>query len=292
MSRIECPNSGKDSSLCNLSKINGCVRDKPDVGLMQCSDCQLVTHSKDLSRDVNYESGTMHDWASGYSDSLAPPVEDINRRLKALRDMPSAGSKKLLDFGCGVGTMLNALSSDFDVSGLEPDEGARLVARGEGYKIFADTNEILNQNLKFDFVTLFHVVEHFYGPSIEFERIYEILNPGGYLIIETPNSNDALLSFYENEEFQKFTYWSHHPMLHSSKSLSSVVSRNGFRVTSNGGVQRYGLNNHLYWLANGKPGGHEAWKTWIPTEIEPLYEQMLVDRMVCDTLWLIAQKET
>jgi hypothetical protein len=62
-------------------------------------------------------------------------------------------------------------------------------------------------------------------------------------------------------------------------------------VTSNGGVQRYGLNNHLYWLANGKPGGHEAWKTWIPTEIEPLYEQMLINRMACDTLWLIAQKE-
>ena len=291
MPRIECPNSGKDFSSCNLSKIKGCVRDKPDVGLLQCSDCQLVTHSKDISQDVNYKSGTMHDWASGYSDSLAPPVEDINRRVEALRAMSSAGSKKLLDFGCGFGTMLNALASEFEVSGLEPDEGARLAARSDGHKVFADTNEILNENLKFDYVTLFHVVEHFYEPSVEFQRIYEILNPGGYLIIETPNSNDALLSFYENEEFQNFTYWSHHPMLHSSESLSSVVSRNGFRITSNGGIQRYGLNNHLYWLAKGKPGGHVAWETWIPTEIEPLYEQMLVSRMVCDTLWLIAQKE-
>ena len=291
MPQINCPFEEKSSTHCKWVLISGSVRDQPDVGLMKCSDCYLVTHSKDLSQDVNYESGTMHDWASGYGDSLAPPVEDINRRLETLRAMPIAGSKKLLDFGCGFGTMLNALASDFEVSGLEPDEGARLAARGEGHKVFSDTNEILNQNLKFDFVTLFHVVEHFYEPSVEFQRIYEILNPGGYLIIETPNSNDALLSFYENEEFQKFTYWSHHPMLHSSKSLSSIVSRNGFRVTSNGGVQRYGLNNHLYWLANGKPGGHEAWKTWIPTEIEPLYEQMLVNRMVCDTLWLIAQKE-
>ena len=291
MLQINCPFEEKSSTHCKWVLIPGSVRDQPGVGLLQCSDCHLVTHSKDLSQDVNYESGTMHDWASGYSDSLAPPVEDINRRLEAIRAMPNAGSKKLLDFGCGFGTMLNALASDFEVSGLEPDEGARLAARGEGHKVYSDTNEILNQNSKFDFVTLFHVVEHFYEPSVEFQRIYEILNPGGYLIIETPNSNDALLTFYENEEFQKFTYWSHHPMLHSSKSLSSVVSRNGFRVTSNGGVQRYGLNNHLYWLANGKPGGHEAWKTWIPTEIEPLYEQMLINRMACDTLWLIAQKE-
>ena len=103
MLQINCPLEEKSSTHCKWVLISGSVRDQPDVGLLQCSDCHLVTHSKDLSQDVNYESGTMHDWASGYSDSLAPPVEDINRRLEALRAMPNAGSKKLLDFGCGFG---------------------------------------------------------------------------------------------------------------------------------------------------------------------------------------------
>jgi len=289
--QIECTLLDRPSTGCPWVKINGSIRDRPDVGLVQCTKCELITHEIDLSAEVKYASGTMHNWASGYSDALLPPIQDVERRLAALKALSKARKKKLLDFGCGSGTMLSALSEDFDTYGLEPDEGARLSAQNSGHQVFSNTDEILDQNLKFDFVTLFHVVEHFYEPSTEFERIHRLLNPGGYLVIETPNSNDALISFYKNQEFQNFTYWSHHPMLHSSKSLGSVVKGNGFKVVENSGVQRYGINNHLYWLANGKPGGHEAWKTWIPTEIEPLYEQMLINRMVCDTLWLIAQKE-
>jgi len=290
MQHIQCPSDNEFSSNCKWLPIDGSVRDRPDVGLVQCTKCELITHKIDLSAEVKYASGTMHNWTSGYSDALLPPIQDVERRLVALKALSKASKKKLLDFGCGSGTMLSALSGDFDTYGLEPDEGAKLSAQNSGHQVFSDTDEILDQNLKFDFVTLFHVVEHFYEPSTEFERIHRLLNPGGYLVIETPNSNDALISFYKNQEFQNFTYWSHHPMLHSSKSLGSMVKGNGFKVVENSGVQRYGINNHLYWLAIGKPGGHEIWKSWIPAEIEALYEEMLVKKMACDTLWLIAQR--
>ncbi len=33
----------------------------------------LVTHGQDLSRDINYGSVSMHNWASGYGETLPGP---------------------------------------------------------------------------------------------------------------------------------------------------------------------------------------------------------------------------
>ena len=142
--------------------------------------------------------------------------------------------------------------------------------------------------MTFDFVTLFHVVEHFYDPDTELRNIRKVLKPNGLILIETPNSQDALLTKYASEKFRKFTYWSHHPMLHSHKSLEALVNRSGFTVLENLGCQRYGLANHLYWLREGKPGGHEVWSDFIDVETESEYEKDLVSLHLNDTLLLVA----
>ena len=148
----------------------------------------------------------------------------------------------------------------------------------------------IDDSVQVDVVSLFHVVEHFYDPTIELQRIHNLLRPGGLVVIETPNSDDALLSKYENSEFQNFTYWSHHPMLHSHKSLQALVERNNFTVLENLGIQRYDLNNHLYWLAKGLPSGHEVWSGSLSVEAIESYARSLKATKTCDTLWLVAQK--
>ena len=233
----------------------------------------------------------MHDWAAGYGDTLPGPATDTTRRVASIRYLEEKYKfKSILDFGCGRGGMIEAFSTFYETLGIEPDLGARDLANQKGSKVYESAELALVDGVCVDVVTLFHVVEHFYDPTIELERVYNLLRPGGLVIIETPNSYDALLTKYENSKFQNFTYWSHHPMLHSHKSLQALVERNNFTVLENLGTQRYDLNNHLYWLAKGLPGGHEAWINALSVDAIESYARSLEANKVCDTLWLVAQK--
>ena len=77
------------------------------------------------------------------------------------------------------------------------------------------------------------------------------------MIIEVPNSSDALLTLYENEPFQNFTYWSQHLFLFNEKTMTELVKKAGLKLNWIKHVQRYPLSNNLYWLAKGEPGGHQ-----------------------------------
>ena len=290
--RIECPTFGEPAELCAWIPRDGSVRDNRNTGIIECQSCHLVTHASDLSESVNYESGTMHDWASGYGGTLPIPEMDTIRRVDAIKEFQKKHEslKSILDFGCGNGGMVEALSNYFETIGVEPDLQAREIATEKGLKIFENAESVIEAGIIVDAVTLFHVVEHFYDPTPELKRIYKILKPQGLLIIETPNSNDALLTKYKDTNFQNFTYWSHHPMLHSHESLAALIERNGYTILENQGVQRYDLNNHLYWLSQGQPGGQEIWKGSLLAGALTSYAESLVENRICDTLWLVAQK--
>jgi SAM-dependent methyltransferase len=288
---IECPSGKASVDDCPWKKRNGSIRDFPEYGVEECSDCQLVTHERDLREFIDYRSGSMHSWAAGYGGTLETPKQDISRRVEAIKAVSQSHKvKRILDFGSGNGEMISALSDQFSVEGLEPEEQARKRCISEGIKVFASVDELTKSSAKFDLVTLFHVVEHFYNPKIEFARIYDLLNPGGLLILETPNAEDALLTEYQNEAFSNFTYWSHHPMLHSSVSLSNLVATAGFSNIDAKMVQRYGLANHLYWMTEQKAGGHVHWENKFSPVTETSYAQDLIKQGKADTLWLKAEK--
>ena len=233
----------------------------------------------------------MHNWASGYGGTFANPVEDISRRVNEILELSKSFEiKSILDFGSGSGEMISALSEHFEVEGLEPEEQARLSCNEQGMRVHASTEEVKSKEIRFDLVTLFHVVEHFYKPDVELAEIYELLKPGGLLLIETPNSQDALLTKYQSIPFANFTYWTHHPMLHSNKSLASLVTRNQFKLISNSGTQRYGLENHFFWLTNNKPGGHIEWEGSFSEATNQDYKNDLTVQGLADTIWLLAQK--
>ena len=232
----------------------------------------------------------MHDWAAGYGGTLDTPKEDISRRIAAINSLASQSQiNSVLDFGSGKGEMVFALSEFFNVSGLEPEDKARKDCLEENAEIFASAEEIQGLNRKFDLVTLFHVVEHFYTPFIELDRVLNLLNSGGHLIIETPNSQDALLTKYKSKAFSEFTYWSHHPMLHSPNSLVKLLEKSGFEIVENTYVQRYGLSNHLYWLSNGQPGGHVIWDETFSERTEAAYRDDLVNKEISDNSFKVSR---
>ncbi len=291
MINIECPISGESSNQCMWAPITGSVRDFPEVGVVKCQKCELVTPAKDLRQNVNYRDGTMHDWAGGYGGLLPGPASDSNRRIEAVKSIKNRFQiKTILDFGCGSGEMLDVFIKEFEAIGVEPDEGARYAAIQKGLSVYESSNAVVENNIQVDAITLFHVIEHLYEPTKELEIIHKILKPDGWLIIETPNSNDSLLTIFDSLNFSNFTFWSHHPMLHSQFSLESLVSKSGFSLFESIGVQRYDLNNHLYWITKGLPGGHKIWKDLLSEETLESYAKDIIQNKASDTLWLVARK--
>jgi 2-polyprenyl-3-methyl-5-hydroxy-6-metoxy-1,4-benzoquinol methylase len=290
---ITCPVKSGSTDACEWKSIPGKVKDAPNVGVRQCSDCGLITHAEDLNQLVDYQAGSMHDRNLDSDNSQETALIDLERRLKQLRNLSADFSLDIiLDIGCSSGAMLTKMSDEFTVVGIEPDESARSEAISFGHTVYDSLESARASNVKSDAVTLFHVVEHLYDPQTLLKSIQEILNEDGLLIIETPNASDILSNQYGCLAFQNFTYWSHHPMIHSHNSLELMVEDCGYEVLENVGVQRYNLNNHLYWLAKGSPGGHEKWRDFVPQEVLMSYSKLLVEKQVSDTIWLVAKMKS
>ncbi len=291
INHVQCPLTKGNKSSCQWAKRDGSVRDFPEVGLIECSNCGLVAHEVDLRQKIDYESGTMHSWASGYGQNLESPSEDISRRVEAIGKLAQIYKiERILDFGSGRGEVLSALNGKYQAKGLEPEQEARIKCERAGFEVASSTAAYKEKAETFDLITLFHVVEHFYESHEEFSNIVELLAPGGIIVIETPISQDALLTNYNSEQFSNFTYWSHHPVLHSFDSLRGLLTNAGLEVIQEIGIQRYGLANHLYWLAKGMPGGHVIWDDLISSKTESDYQEDLASKGTSDTLWIVAQR--
>ena len=112
----------------------------------------------------------------------------------------------------------------------------------------------------------------------------EKLSSNGQIIIEVPSSEDALLTLYDCDAFQRFTYWSQHLFLFNSNNLNLLARKAGLKVKAIQHIQRYQLSNHLHWLSKGKPGGHKAWSFIDSPELNNAYANALAAIGKTDTL--------
>lgn len=101
------------------------------------------------------------------------------------------GDTRILDIGCGSGTLLNRLRSlGWTTLGVEPDPVAAEKGRQLGLEIETGTIETIDWgNRTFDAITLQHVVEHMLDPVSTMSQIRKLLNPNGLVYIAIPNPN-------------------------------------------------------------------------------------------------------
>ena len=92
--------------LCNSDNFierKGQVRDNPDLKVLECLSCGLVTLSSyEYLRPGHYENSRMHENQDQTIEQwLSETAEDDQRRFDNLRS--TLQNKKVLDFGCGNG---------------------------------------------------------------------------------------------------------------------------------------------------------------------------------------------
>jgi SAM-dependent methyltransferase len=115
---------------------------------------------------------------------------DHVRFLERCAGRTRAGERLLLDIGCGSGLFLHlARKRGFVPHGMDVSVAAAQLAQslyGIQVRQGAIGDRIWSDGY-FDFVTLFHVLEHLPEPRAALQYVRKLLKPDGNLILQVPN---------------------------------------------------------------------------------------------------------
>ncbi len=208
-------------------------------------------------KKINYKKYTPRKKKIGLQDyKRILQKEENNRRYKKICKY-FMYCKNLLEIGSGEGKFLKLINSKERLSlfSLEKDEAANLSYRN--LKWLTNFNDFKQVKEEFDIICFFHVFEHIYEPHQFLQQVKRIMKKNGKVILEVPSLDDPILSLYRIKEYVDFFFQAQHPFTYSRDSLMRVM-RKYFRVEDVIPFQRYGLDNHLSWLMNKKPGGSKV----------------------------------
>tara|TARA_B100000795_G_C22717348_1_gene405998 strand:+ start:98 stop:952 length:855 start_codon:yes stop_codon:yes gene_type:complete len=280
--------------LCNSQnnfKRPGSVRDNKKLKILECVDCGLVylSSTKHIKK-LHYEKSGMHDGKKlNVKSRLKLNRVDDMRRYNFLKKR--VVNKKVLDFGCGAGGFLELVSKRAKkANGLEVEKAMQQSYIKRNLNVYSSYEQALRSSKKWNILTAFHVVEHLLDPIKIISKLSKLLTDDGEMIIEVPNSEDALLTLYENKAFQNFTYWSQHLYLFNKDNLKELAKKAKLKVKWIKYIQRHPLSNHLYWLSKGKPAGHKVWNFLNNISLNKKYEIQLAELGITDTIIVCYKK--
>mmetsp|Transcript_22061 Transcript_22061/g.71006 ORF Transcript_22061/g.71006 Transcript_22061/m.71006 type:complete len:308 (+) Transcript_22061:942-1865(+) len=232
------------------------VRDDSSIDVLQCTRTGIVALSTcSHISTAFYREHSVEYWKSDTLEAArAKCARDDQRRADMLQERVKG--KAVLDIGCGAGGFARRIMGQASsVSVVEPSDPLRMSLGGEGglHETYTTVADVPAASA--DMVTMFHVLEHMLHPLEELRHAYRALKPGGTIVVEVPHARDYLLALCP--AFKAFTLWSQHLILHTRDSLRQFLEHVGFESVQIHGVQRYPLSNHIGWLVEGAPGGHE-----------------------------------
>lgn len=158
--------------------------------------------------------------------------------LRLVQDvLPQAKGARIFDLGCGngaVAVMLNA--AGYGVSGVDvSDEGIAQARRQRpqlNVAIGSAYDDLSSKYGRFPLVVSLEVVEHLYAPRLYAKTLYNLVEPGGAIIISTPYHGywKNLALAVTGQMDRHFTaLWDHgHIKFWSQQTLSTLLMEAGF----------------------------------------------------------------
>lgn len=173
-------------------------------GYLLCQNCQLIFMSRQFLPDRTTEKARYQAHQNGPQD--AGYVSFLNQAITPALPCLN-GSMRGLDYGCGPVPTLSGL---LQVHGLHCENYDPYF-----YPAFPEN--------QFDFIFATEVVEHFFHPGNELQRISELLKPGGILTVMTEPWL-SLQGFAEWHYAKDFT----HVCFYNDRTIAYICTQYGF----------------------------------------------------------------
>jgi len=149
-----------------------------------------------------------------------------------------ANGRALLDVGAYIGVFVEAAcAAGWDACGVEPSTWAAAEAQKQGLSVILGTQDAPQlQGRQFDVVTMWDVIEHVDDPKSELAKAFNLLRPGGWLVVHTMDVDSPIARLMGRR-------WpwlmDMHLYYFSQKSLAQMLRRIGFEVIWSGAQGRY-----------------------------------------------------
>lgn len=224
--------------VCNGSDVHEYIQtndystSKENFTVFECKSCtHLFTNPRVTEEKVgpyydnpNYISHT--DESTSFFGRVYQSLRDINLGFKnKYVDRVTSPGSLVLDYGCGTGQFVERLSkSGYQVEGVEINEGARAKASNFG-KVSDSISEVSSG---ISTITMWHVMEHVYGPHDLLQEFKARLNPGGHVIIAVPNPDSYDAKYYK----RWWAAWDVPIHVHHfrKRSMNALLEANGFEL--------------------------------------------------------------
>ncbi|MFH1149158.1 MAG: methyltransferase domain-containing protein [Actinomycetota bacterium] len=157
---------------------------RPDLAPPDYSDLERVRSHNEGSVEVTRASG-----------ALSPNWKGVKSREVADRLAPLPG-ERVLDVGCGLGTLLDTMVAAYGTTGVGIDLGhaglkAAIACNTSGHGFHeADALNLPFRDGAFDLTVSYDVIEHVDDPARFVSETVRVLRPGGRLLIYTPSARD------------------------------------------------------------------------------------------------------
>jgi SAM-dependent methyltransferase len=182
-------------------------------------------------------------------------------------DLPWHGQGRLLDFGCGGGGFLKRMADQgWKVTGLDAAVGAVRRVQDE-FGLRALVGSLPHPDLQpcsFDVLSMWHSLEHVHDPLAILREAYQLLVPGGKLIVACPNIDGLPFRWFGSAWFGLDL--PRHMVHFTPRTLTEMLTAAGFYP---GRVRQV---RHSDWLrssaktaaARGEAAGWQRALTWKP----------------------------
>jgi hypothetical protein len=233
---------GKDLTLwhCALCDFDFLVHDPtPDLAADKLDDSRLKSAGLDIpTRERDFANG------------LAQSRPHVAEYLK-----PSDRGANVLEIGCSWGYFLRLVGeAGMKPFGIEINAiRAHYVNDELGIPCDVSLAKCEARGIRFRKIFLFYVLEYVPAPVAYLQRLIDMLEEGGELVVVTPSLSDALKDVWRNEAFFRFFYDEHAINYLTPRAVERMLARLRKRNSAVTTRQGYSFVNHVSWFLTNAP---------------------------------------
>ncbi len=243
------------------------VIDETDkFNVYRCNGCKSLLLG-DIEIDVNYYKKYYQDDYYNFSSSTADGIRNLILKTlerfclaRRMNFIPTSlkkvvnGKLNLLDVGCGDGGFLKLMpESLFNKFGLEINTEACTICKEKGFKVFNSSIEDLDpKDLKFDVITMWHVLEHVSDPEVVLTKVNSLLSQDGVLVFSVPDAGS--MGFKLGKKLWFHLDSPRHLFIPSDKGVEDLLAFCRFKVTKKKNAF-YEFPLDIFWSVRKSPYG-------------------------------------